>query len=336
MHFSQLAVAGLFLGPELVAARAHRVARRGVNCYFEMPAEPGATCENLSSSWGTPLDLFLQINPGVSCPDLEVGKVYCVLGEYVAGDDTTTTTTTTSSTSTSKTSTSTTTTSSKTTSTTTTSKTTITPTPTPSNQPQMPGVAANCNRFYKIRSGDTCENIAQANGITFAQLRSWNTEINASCSNLWLDYYICTRVPGATTVPTTTTTAPQPSNSPAQPGAAKNCEKWYKIVSGDTCDKVAAKNKITTAQLSSWNNVGTNCNGLQLGAYACVGVPGAATPMPNIVSNCSRFSLVVSGDTCENIATKYFITVANFKKWNPYLNSQCSNLWLGALVCTNV
>jgi hypothetical protein len=68
--------------------------------------------------------------------------------------------------------------------------------------------------------------------------------------------------------------------------------------------------------------------------YSCVGVPGAATPMPGIVSNCSRFYQVVSGDNCEVIATKNSITVANFKRWNTYIDAACTNLWANALVCT--
>ena len=39
-----------------------------------------------------------------------------------------------------------------------------------------------CNRFYKIQCAP-----ASRNGINVAQLRSWNSEINTACSNLWLD-----------------------------------------------------------------------------------------------------------------------------------------------------
>ncbi|KAM0331443.1 hypothetical protein ACHAQA_003119 [Verticillium albo-atrum] len=213
--------------------------------------------------------------------------------------------------------------------------TTMTAAPAPSNSPAMPGIVSNCNRFYKIQSGDQCDTIAQRNGITTAQLRTWNTEINSACSNLWLDYYICTGVPGATTNPTTTA-PPAPSNSPTLPGAVSNCNKWYKISSGDTCDNIAAKNTITVAQFRSWNTqINSNCNNLWLDYYTCVGVPGAATPMPGIVSNCSRYYLVASGDSCDAIAQKAGVTVANFRRWNTSINSGCTNLWANALVCTN-
>jgi LysM repeat protein len=116
----------------------------------------------------------------------------------------------------------------------------------------MPGVDPKCSRFHKIKSGDQCDSIAASAGISVAQLKSWNTEINAACSNLWLDYYVCTLVPGAV-LPTTTSTAPTPSNSPTMPGAASNCNKWHKIVSGNTCETIAAKNTITVAQFRKWN-----------------------------------------------------------------------------------
>jgi LysM repeat protein len=46
----------------------------------------------------------------------------------------------------------------------------------------MPGIADNCDGFYKISSGDQCSFIAQKHGVTIAQLRSWNSEINAGMS----------------------------------------------------------------------------------------------------------------------------------------------------------
>lgn len=43
----------------------------------------------------------------------------------------------------------------------------------------MPGLAANCDGFYKVASGDSCDTIASKNSITTTQFKSWNTEINA-------------------------------------------------------------------------------------------------------------------------------------------------------------
>ena len=77
--------------------------------------------------------------------------------------------------------------------------TTTPPTPTPTSppagpQPQMPGIAPNCKRYYFVQSGDTCEVVQRAQGVTLAQIRAWNTMVNEECTNLWLGYYICVGV----------------------------------------------------------------------------------------------------------------------------------------------
>jgi spore germination protein YaaH len=117
----------------------------------------------------------------------------------------------------------------------------------------MPGVVGNCNRFYKIKSGDGCDSIAQKNSITPAQLKSWNTEINASCSNLWLDYYICTGVPGAVT----TTSPPSPTAAAPMPGIVPGCTRYYQVVSGDSCDAIASKAGITVTTSASGTRIST-------------------------------------------------------------------------------
>lgn len=82
MYFTRLHlfVAGLLSASGSVSAGRH--SRRGVECLFETPAESGETCESLGSIWGLSVDDFTKINPGVTCPDLEAGKPYCVVGEW--------------------------------------------------------------------------------------------------------------------------------------------------------------------------------------------------------------------------------------------------------------
>jgi hypothetical protein len=57
----------------------------------------------------------------------------------------------------------------------------------------MPGIVSKCSRFYQVASGDGCDSIAQKSGITVANFRSWNTYINAACTNLWADALVCTK-----------------------------------------------------------------------------------------------------------------------------------------------
>jgi hypothetical protein len=58
----------------------------------------------------------------------------------------------------------------------------------------MPGIVNNCKTFHLIQSGDSCWSIYTEAGITFEQFRTWNTQVDAACSNLWLGYYVCVSV----------------------------------------------------------------------------------------------------------------------------------------------
>lgn len=92
-----------------------------------------------------------------------------------------------------------------------------------------------------------------------------------ACDNLYLGYYVCVGVPGATitTSPTATSTGP----SPEMPSIVSNCSKYYLVQSGDGCAAIEAANDITQAQFLSWNPaVDSNCDNLWLGYYVCVGV----------------------------------------------------------------
>ncbi|KAI9368307.1 hypothetical protein BJX61DRAFT_546657 [Aspergillus egyptiacus] len=98
----------------------------------------------------------------------------------------------------------------------------------------MPGIAENCDAFYLISSGDQCDSIASRHSIIIDQLKSWNGEINDNCSNLWLGYYICVHVPGATTTSQAPEPTPDPSEpTPQMPGVAENCDEFYQVSSGD-------------------------------------------------------------------------------------------------------
>jgi hypothetical protein len=70
--------------------------------------------------------------------------------------------------------------------------TSATPSPTSqAPQPQQPGIVDDCNKYYKVSSGDYCAAIAQSHGISTKDFFAWNTGIESDCSNLFLDNYVC-------------------------------------------------------------------------------------------------------------------------------------------------
>ncbi|WEW59001.1 hypothetical protein PRK78_004469 [Emydomyces testavorans] len=231
---------------------------RGVSCSFSTAANPGDTCESFSKTWGTTVDTFKSLNPGVNCPNLVAGQTYCAVGTVTTDAPTSSTAPMTTSKSAIPPTTST--------------QTTTVATPSGPPSPTQPGIAKDCDKFHLVSSGDTCITIETRYGISASQFMMWNPFINAACSNLWLDYYVCVHTPGATTVvpsPTPTPTGPQPQ----MPGIVENCKKFYLVKSGDSCYTIGMATGVSLSQLRMWNkNISPSCDNLWLGYYICVGV----------------------------------------------------------------
>lgn len=85
----------------------------------------------------------------------------------------------------------------KTTSSTTTSKATTTSKVQPAG-PTQTGIAANCNKYATPASGQGCYDFAVAQGITPANLYTWNTALGANGENcgssFWFGEYYCVGV----------------------------------------------------------------------------------------------------------------------------------------------
>ncbi|OBT82153.1 hypothetical protein VE02_09821 [Pseudogymnoascus sp. 03VT05] len=248
MQFNYLIAAGLL--PELIAAAAVPM-RRDVSCSFSVGASAGDTCETFSGSWGISVDQFQKLNPDIQCPALDDSKSYCVIGTVTSptGSAPTSTAKPTSTTA-------------APTSTTQAPTTTTSEAPT-GPSPTMPGIVAECDQFYKIAPGDQCDTIEVKFGINDSDFKN----------NLWLDYYVCVHIPGART---TAPGVPTPTNSgptPQMPGVVADCKTFYKVASGDGCDKIGTKYNVSLAQLRSWNTqIDATCTNLWLDYYICVGV----------------------------------------------------------------
>lgn len=151
-----------------------------------------------------------------------------------------------------------------------------TPTPT---QPEM---ITDCNKFYFVKSGDTCASIASANNLSQTQFRNYNPSVGTDCTGLWLNAYVCigkigttpTPTPTRTTLSTTTKTGNGITTpTPTQDGMVSNCNKFHFVTTTTTCQSILNQYKITLAQFTKWNPaVGSGCNSLWANTHACVGV----------------------------------------------------------------
>ncbi|ORY10318.1 hypothetical protein BCR34DRAFT_588659 [Clohesyomyces aquaticus] len=57
--------------------------------------------------------------------------------------------------------------------------------------PKAQGVSATCKGYYTVKSGDTCDAVESANGVSKGTLSKLNGGLNNDCTNLWLGYAYC-------------------------------------------------------------------------------------------------------------------------------------------------
>lgn len=112
--------------------------------------------------------------------------------------------------------------------------------------PIQTGMVSTCDRFYLVQSGDTCDSIIEAVGISLATFYAWNPAVGTSCATLDVDGYVYIDILGytITSVPaSTTTTSPADGIStptPIQTGMVSTCNRFYLVQSGDTCASIVA------------------------------------------------------------------------------------------------
>jgi LysM repeat protein len=161
-------------------------------------------------------------------------------------------------------------------------------------------MAANCNRFYLVRSGDTCWALANAAAIPLDTFYALNPAVGTDCSHLQSGFYVCLGlasggaaattiatgppVPAVTTALSSTTKSGSSSSggvtppaatatpSPVQTGIVAGCTRFYLVEKGDSCGGIASAAGITAASLAALNPaVGSSCFGLLAGYYVCLG-----------------------------------------------------------------
>ena len=102
-------------------------------------------------------------------------------------------------------------------------------------------------------------------------------------------------------VPQTTKTG-----SSAEPSvAAATCPsgKVYTVVGGDTCEKIATKDKVPVGKLIAANKLPAACDTLQIGQKLCV-------------PECTPYT-VQPGDFCFKVATQFKVELSDLLAANP-------------------
>ncbi len=178
-----------------------------------------------------------------------------------------------------------------------------------------------CNNLYSVRSGDTCINIAKNAAMSFPSFIALNKPID--CMALHPGQTLCLGRAGFSAFP------------------AYYCNSIYTMpLYLESCDTVAAKNKITLATLFLYNP-GLDCMNLQKGQEFCIDVANFNTIYPTSLtystgsntmsSQCNNFYSVKWGDTCINIAKNSAMSFPSFIALNKPID--CMALQPGQTLC---
>ncbi|KAL4770522.1 hypothetical protein BDW60DRAFT_217940 [Aspergillus nidulans var. acristatus] len=218
--------------------------------------------------------------------------------------------------------------------------------------------------LYPVQAGASCMDIAAANALTVQDLLEWNKYINPECTNLQAGDEVCVGPP--TPSPTTTfvaspttlqkrdyaTSIVEPPG-PVPRGTTKNCGLYYEVKPGDFCDSIADRFSIDYQLFRDINPaIDAECTNLVPGLYYCVSPTRdwnqtttttatstyATAPAPTTsgtTSNCYEWYVVHSGDTCNQIASIYGISLQELRLWNPSIREDCSNLRSGHAYCVH-
>ncbi|KAJ7890935.1 hypothetical protein B0H14DRAFT_3700583, partial [Mycena olivaceomarginata] len=108
----------------------------------------------------------------------------------------------------------------------------------------------------------------------------------------------------------------------------RQCARQYTVVSGDTCGAIESKTGVSDATLHQLNpGINSGCTNLQIGQVLCLSGTGSG--------GCSQTYAVVSGDTCAVIESKTGVSDAALHAQNPAINSGCTNLQIGQILCVS-
>lgn len=201
----------------------------------------------------------------------------------------------------------------------------------------VPEYVPGCDSYVKVKSGDTCNSLAQASNLTLEQLLGINKLLN--CSSLQLNTRIClgplTLLGGTngTSSNSTTTASWGGANSTHSTTTGVVCDTWVTTGPNGNFWDVVIPTGLSLKELIQLNP-GMDWANIPAGSKLCVGpIPPAQITLANgEVKECQDFHRVAEGDTCESIAADDDLSVHQLLEINPEMD--CFALQLNTRLCT--
>lgn len=145
----------------------------------------------------------------------------------------------------------------------------------PVPSPTVNGTTSACGQYYLVQTGDICQTVSLNNGITLSDFLILNpglfhltltvfllikslTEIDANCTNLWLDYYYCV----AAYPPLTATTS-----SPAITTNYTSATVYSYPISATNYTVTYVTSTLTAAGVSAPTNIANGTRSIACGGY---------------------------------------------------------------------
>ncbi|KAK1223892.1 hypothetical protein PQX77_013226 [Marasmius sp. AFHP31] len=171
-----------------------------------------------------------------------------------------------------------------------------------------------CQPVHTVNSGDSCFGIANAAGISMDKFLSNNAQLDSNTTPIAPILAVITFKLFHTDL--------KPETNKTILG---DCTETATVQPGDTCDKIAFRNLISTYTIQNINPAGT-CSSLVAGGDVCVDHP----------SNRCVGVYLVSGNEggCANVASSHGITFDRLRELNPNVDAQCGNIYPGESLCT--
>ena len=154
--------------------------------------------------------------------------------------------------------------------------------------------------YYKVRRGDNLSKIAQRNGVTVSQLKSWN---NLKSSRITAGKRLIVnkrKIETSKSSPEESQTLLAQTDNEQHPAESRSVNQYYRVRKGDTLSGIAQKNNVTVSQLKEWN--GLNSTKLSIGKNLIVQKKTVKTPS-NTQTNGESYS--APGKTESSIISNY-------------------------------
>ena len=201
-----------------------------------------------------------------------------------------------------------------------------TPSPTPS-APAPSSPAQNVEQSYRVQAGDTLLRIAFQFGTTMGVLQEYNGISNPNLIRIGQ----VIRIPATQEqeTPAAPEQAPEPSPEPAPeaeaaPEPQPQTEQSYRVQSGDTLIRIAARFGISVSALQEYNNI-SNPNSIRIGQLLKVPTSAANSSVesaaPAEPAEPEKITYTVrAGDTLWSISRKFGVSSAAIAELNGINN----------------